>query len=245
MHHLRTTSFLLVLFALVASCGDDTSRPERDAGDAPAEAGDIAIDPTQPDQPADPATDPVSDPTEPDQPADQATDPVSDPTEPDQPADPATDPVSDPTEPDQPADPATDPVADQATDADQADVEIPPPPDCGDWALVTREGWNDEVSFRLDRCMPQICGGGCPVSSPQLIVVTAQRTYVATSEVIVYTQTHHNWLDSLVATLSDCRITWRVEFTFEEQLLELHYIAIETLDGTPILEETVFEIDPF
>jgi hypothetical protein len=134
---------------------------------------------------------------------------------------------------------------DTANDPDQAEVDIPGPPDCGDGVLVTREATNGDVAFRLDRCMAPVCGGGCPVTSPQLIVVTPGHTDVATSDVIAYTQTHHNWLDSLVATLPDRRIDWHVEFVFEDSLVERHTISIEALDGSPILDETVFEIESY
>lgn len=138
---------------------------------------------------------------------------------------------------------STDATTTDATDV-SADVVIPPPPDCGDGLLITREGASGDVWFRLERCMPMICGGGCPVSSPQLVITHAGRTDVATSDLIVYTKTHHNWLDSLVATLPDRKLLWRVEFDFEDGLVERHILAIEALDGSPILLETTIAIRP-
>jgi len=124
------------------------------------------------------------------------------------------------------------------------DVVIPDPPDCGSGVLITREGSKDGVSFRLDRCMPQICGGGCPVSSPQLVIVHPGGTDVGLAAQIEYGKTHHNWMDSLVATLPDRRLRWMVVFDFDDGMVEQHTVAIDALDDSPILAPITFAIDP-
>jgi len=141
-----------------------------------------------------------------------------------------------------------DTTADSATEAggdtgaDAADVVVPPPPDCGEGLSIERSADDGTVAFELYRCMPQICGGGCPVSQPQLVLRANGHVDVATPDTIEYTKTHHNWADALVATLPDRRLRWRVEFDFSEGMVERHFVSSETLDGTPILAETSFEL---
>lgn len=228
MSRLHRALSLFVFLGLVHACGGDAAPPAdaiRDAvGDTPDAAPPIDV---RADIAADAA--PPIDVRAPDTAPDEA---------------PGVDTRAD-TASDTPGDAVSDAAPPAPADA-RADVALPPPPTClGDDLLVTREGTNGDVSFRLDRCMPSICGGGCPVYSPQLTVVTPDRTCVALSDDIVYTKTHHNWGDSLVATLSDVRVTWRVEFDFDEGMVELHYVAIESIDGAPVLAETLFRIEPY
>jgi len=215
MIRLRGAASLVALLGLLHACGGDTSPSPGDVRDAAGATRDAARD-TPPD------------------------------TSPD--AAPRVDAWVDATS-DAIRDAGSDAVLDVAPDAPAdavADVTLPPPPACqGENLLVTREGTNGDVSFRLDRCLPPICGGGCPVYSPQLTVVTPGRTWIALPADITYNQTHHNWQDSLSALLPDARITWRVEFDFDEGLVERHFVAVETLDGAPVLPETLFSIAPY
>jgi len=94
------------------------------------------------------------------------------------------------------------------------------------------------VEFELERCMNLICGGGCPVSSVYLRVVYAGRTDEAWDEQIDYTQTHHNWYDSLTATLPERSLRWHVRQN-PDAPGEEHLVGIDATDGSPILEELV------
>jgi hypothetical protein len=114
-----------------------------------------------------------------------------------------------------------------------------PPPDfsCNPESQerVTIQGTSADgsVGFVLHRCMSQICAGGCGVYDVHLSLCYDGRTDEAGSDQIEYTLTHHNWDDSLVATLSDRRLSWQTE-------IESSYaLAVETLGGDVILPDTL------
>jgi hypothetical protein len=93
------------------------------------------------------------------------------------------------------------------------------------------------VSFVLRRCTAPICAGGCDTYPIYFSLTHDGMTDVADARgAFMYMQTHHNWMDSLVATLPDRRLRWRVEFDGGCTLT--HFVSAETLDGTPILADT-------
>jgi hypothetical protein len=112
--------------------------------------------------------------------------------------------------------------------------------DTNDFHLATDAGQTEDgmVAFELLRCMPQLCAGGCPVLDVFFSLTYQGRTDEATSSEIEYTQTHHNWADDLVATLSDRRLRWRTQVPEAGEFILEHHVAVEDLEGNPILVET-------
>jgi len=94
-----------------------------------------------------------------------------------------------------------------------------------------------DVSYVLDRCMWMICAGGCDVSRVSFSLTYGGRTDSASGDDIVYTRTHHNWNDSLVATLPDRVLEWRVAFSLDGGTLT-PFVSVETRGGDVILPET-------
>ncbi|HEY3497634.1 MAG TPA: hypothetical protein VGK73_23210, partial [Polyangiaceae bacterium] len=108
-----------------------------------------------------------------------------------------------------------------------------------DWMRVQTLGRSTDgsIDFELQRCMATVCGGGCQVYSVYFRITHDGRTDEAVDEQIEYTQTHHNWSDSLTATLPDRTLRWRVGIT--EPFGMEDTVAIDALDGSPILEDVV------
>jgi hypothetical protein len=99
---------------------------------------------------------------------------------------------------------------------------------------------DESVEFELERCMSEVCGGGCAVDAVYFRITFEGRTDEAWDDDLDYTRTHHNWGDSLTATLPDRTLRWRVN-------VNDNYVAIDATDASPILEELLVpaEIDYF
>jgi hypothetical protein len=95
------------------------------------------------------------------------------------------------------------------------------------------------VSFDLRRCIRLCPAGGCEAYAFYYALRHDGTTHTASRrEQIEYTVTHHNWQDSAVATLADRRIRWRTDFELDTGDV-IYFVSSETLDGTPILPETL------
>lgn len=100
------------------------------------------------------------------------------------------------------------------------------------------ESEDGAVSYLMDSCIqvPELCVGGCYVFSASFSLSYLGRTDHASSAQVEYTSTHHNWSDSLVATLPDRRLFWRTDF--DSGGSDTMTVAVEGLDGVVILPET-------
>jgi hypothetical protein len=94
-----------------------------------------------------------------------------------------------------------------------------------------------DVSYVLDRCMWMVCAGGCDVTDVSFSLTYGGRTDFARGDEVAYTRTHHNWNDSLVATLPDRLLRWRVVFSLDDGTLT-PYVSVEARGGAVILPET-------
>ena len=95
------------------------------------------------------------------------------------------------------------------------------------------------VSFDLRRCIRLCPAGGCEAYAFYYALRHDGATHTADRrEQIEYTVTHHNWQDSAVATLADRRIRWRTDYDLMTGAM-VYYVSAETLDGTPLLAETL------
>lgn len=106
----------------------------------------------------------------------------------------------------------------------------------------TGKSADGQVRSVLNRCASNLCGGGCGIGTVGFAVTYNGRTDAAKGASIKYTKTHHNFDDSLVATLPDRVLKWRINGdpidpngpAFQAR----YFVSVETLDGTPLLAET-------
>jgi hypothetical protein len=98
---------------------------------------------------------------------------------------------------------------------------------------------NGQVRYVMDRCSRNVCAGGCDIGAVSFALTYAGRTDAAKGSDIAYTRTHHNWNDSLVATLPDRVLKWRIVV---DELAPVfppkQFVSVETLAGDPILADT-------
>ena len=114
-----------------------------------------------------------------------------------------------------------------------------------EWLFRMHGGRTDDgsVAFLLRFCQANACGGGCERYPIDFSLTFDGATWNATRPQIEYTVTHHNWYDSLVATLPDRRLRWRVDtdvMTFGWH----HYVSAESLAGDVLLPETEVPVSP-
>ncbi|MBZ0115647.1 MAG: hypothetical protein K8H88_01540 [Sandaracinaceae bacterium] len=145
------------------------------------------------------------------------------------------------------------PAAAPMTDA--AVVEWPPLPECRmayegaplrDHEVV--RGTAPGVSFALWRCYAdQAAGRSALYRADRFELAFEGRTYRATTLAIDYTNTHHNWADSLVAVPSgpgapEVTLRWRV--VFDSTVGLRHYVSASAAGGTVLLPETETDVLP-
>ncbi len=98
---------------------------------------------------------------------------------------------------------------------------------------------NGQVRFVLDRCERNVCAGGCDIFGVYFALTYDGRTDAAKGSDIAYTRTHHNWHDSLVATLPDRVLKWRIVVDeLAPVFAPKQYVSVETLAGAAILADT-------
>lgn len=97
-----------------------------------------------------------------------------------------------------------------------------------------------QVSYVLNRCASNPCGGGCDIGQVSFALSYDGRTDAGKNAGIAYTKTHHNFDDSLVVTLPDRVLKWRVVGVFPpgSGIKLKFFVRVDTLDGAPILAET-------
>ena len=106
------------------------------------------------------------------------------------------------------------------------------------WRHSIRAGASTDgsVSFELERCGELCVAGGCRVQPLAFSLTYGGATYRATASQIEYSATHHNWTDSLVATIADRRLRWRIEGGVATPG---EYVSAEDLAGATLLAETM------
>jgi hypothetical protein len=136
------------------------------------------------------------------------------------------------------ADAGTDAGVDGAVDAG-SDAGGPMTCEPAEWLFRSHAGQTDDgsVAFSLRFCQANACGGGCERYPIDFSLTFDGATWTAIRPQIEYTVTHHNWYDSLVATLPDRRLRWRVD-TDVMTWGWRHYVSAETLAGDVLLAET-------
>ncbi len=108
-------------------------------------------------------------------------------------------------------------------------------------AILSRRSADGAVRFALTRRYAWQGVGESSIFAPVRLVVehAGLRHEVEAYDRLVYTNTHHNWRDELVATTETHRVHWRVEFDFMNGGLT-EYVSVARLsDGAVVLPETV------
>jgi hypothetical protein len=105
------------------------------------------------------------------------------------------------------------------------------------WRHSIRGGASTDgtVSFELERCVELCVAGGCRVQALAFALTYGGATHRASASQLSYSATHHNWTDSLVASLPDRRLRWRTEGGGP---VAGEFVSAETLEGAALLPET-------
>ena len=140
--------------------------------------------------------------------------------------------------------------ADRPTSADTGGgTPIDPNPMCDPanehlwkWSGMTANG---EVRWALNRCAWNVCAGGCAVGDVYFALTYNGRSDAARGSDIAYTRTHHNWNDSLIATLPDRVLKWRIVVDESASTFKPKYfVSVQSRTGASILPETETGVSP-
>ncbi len=132
------------------------------------------------------------------------------------------------------------PVGDGAVTDRPGDSALICQPPTEDFGRQTAKSADGAVRYVLDRCaVSRICAGGCAIAEASFTLTYGGRTDNARGADITYTRTHHNWNDSLVATLPDRVLRWKVVVDEASPTFVMKaFVQVDTSQGTPILPET-------
>jgi hypothetical protein len=109
--------------------------------------------------------------------------------------------------------------------------------------VVTDATPDGSVAFRLVRCAVMQGAGFSQIYRADVFELEwgGETHVVSDSDRIDYENTHHNWLDSLVAHAADEDLRWRVEYRGGSVNRYFYFVSAETTSGAPLLPETEIE----